>query len=134
MAQFSEKELLNIKRVFCFSLQLLFKTVLILRKVRRDIVTNTKTSSRKVPVILDGFLRNLSFLDRLSKKKKLKISSKSVQWELNCSMRTEGRTDMTKVTVSFRNFANAPKHQFCWCRANVSPDVRYNRPRACIKV
>jgi hypothetical protein len=40
----------------------------------------------------------------LEKMVKYQISSKSVQWELSCSM----RTDMTKLTVSFLNFANAP--------------------------
>jgi len=25
-------------------------------------------------------------------------------------LRVDGRTDMTKLTVAFRNFANAPKH------------------------
>jgi hypothetical protein len=25
-------------------------------------------------------------------------------------MRTDGQTDMTKLTVAFRNFANAPEH------------------------
>jgi hypothetical protein len=30
------------------------------------------------------------------------------------SMRTDGQTDMTKLTVAFRNFANAPKnHEYC---------------------
>ena len=33
------------------------------------------------------------------------ISWKSVRWEPSCSMRTDGRTDMTKLTVAFRNFA-----------------------------
>ena len=37
------------------------------------------------------------------------ISWKSVQWKPSCSIRTDGRTDMTKLTVAFRNFANAPK-------------------------
>ena len=27
--------------------------------------------------------------------------------------RTEGRTDMTKLTAAVRNFANAPKNAFC---------------------
>jgi hypothetical protein len=33
----------------------------------------------------------------------------SVQWEPSSSMRTNGRADMTKPIVAFRNFANAPK-------------------------
>ena len=41
---------------------------------------------------------------------KNKISLKSVNWEPSCSMWVDGRTDMTKLTVAFRNFAKAPKH------------------------
>ena len=35
-----------------------------------------------------------------------KISWKSVQWDPSCSF---GQTDVTKLTVAFRNFANTPK-------------------------
>jgi hypothetical protein len=49
------KYVLNIKCVFWFSLQLLSKTFLILRRIRRDIVINVKSYSCKVPVILVGF-------------------------------------------------------------------------------
>ena len=31
------------------------------------------------------------------------------QWELSCSMRADGRTDMRKLIVAFRNVANVPK-------------------------
>ena len=44
------------------------------------------------------------------------MSSKYVQREPSCSMwterRIEGRTDMTKLKVAFRNFVNAPKKPF----------------------
>jgi len=33
-----------------------------------------------------------------------------VQYEPSCSMWADGRTDMTKLIVAFRNFANAPKY------------------------
>jgi Fe-S-cluster formation regulator IscX/YfhJ len=43
---------------------------------------------------------------------KYQVSSNSFQWEPSCSMRTDGRThrqtDMTKLIVAFRNFANGP--------------------------
>ena len=44
------------------------------------------------------------------------ISWKSVQWEPSCFMRTDGRTDMTKITISFRNFGKASKNNnnFPW--------------------
>jgi hypothetical protein len=42
-----------------------------------------------------------------------------LQWEPSCSMRTDGRKDMTKLIMAFRNFANAPKNssylQFYFC-------------------
>ena len=31
----------------------------------------------------------------------------------DCSTRTDGQTDMTKLIVDFRNFANAPKNDVC---------------------
>ena len=39
------------------------------------------------------------------------MSRKSVQWGPTCSMRTDRRTDTTKLTVAFRSFANAPKNR-----------------------
>jgi hypothetical protein len=41
---------------------------------------------------------------------KYQNSQKSFQWEPSCSMRTDRRTDMTKLIVAFRNFAQAPKN------------------------
>jgi hypothetical protein len=46
---------------------------------------------------------------------------KSVYWEPSCCMRTDGgtdrRTDMTKLIIAFRNFANAPQKVItCWLR------------------
>jgi hypothetical protein len=40
---------------------------------------------------------------------KYQISSKSFKWDPSYSMRAEGWTDVTKLIVAFRNFANAPK-------------------------
>jgi hypothetical protein len=38
------------------------------------------------------------------------ISRKSVQWELSCSIWTDGRTDMTELIDAYRKFPNAPKN------------------------
>ena len=48
-------KLLKIMCVFWFSLQLLSKKFLMLRRIQRDIIINVKTSPCKVPVILIGF-------------------------------------------------------------------------------
>jgi len=37
-----------------------------------------------------------------------------VQWEPNCSMRTDGQTEMTRLIVAFHNFVNPPKKK-CPC-------------------
>ena len=39
----------------------------------------------------------------------IKFLRKSVEWEPSCFMRTEGRTDMKKLIVTFQNLAKAPK-------------------------
>jgi hypothetical protein len=49
------KQLLNIQYVFLFSLQLLFETFLILRKIQRDIIINVLRCSCKVLIILVRF-------------------------------------------------------------------------------
>jgi len=41
-------------------------------------------------------------------KLKYQISLNSVQWEPSCSVQTDGRMDMMKLIVAFRNFAKAP--------------------------
>ena len=104
------KRLLNIKCVFLFSLQLLFEIILIIRIIQRDIVINVKTSSCRVAVFSTEFRRKLKY----------QISSKSVQGELSCFMRTDmqrdGQTYMTKLVVDFCNFSNAPKNAGCISR------------------
>jgi hypothetical protein len=52
---FGGKNLLNMNFVFLFSLQLLFQTFLILRRIQRNTVISVTTFSRKVSVILVGF-------------------------------------------------------------------------------
>jgi hypothetical protein len=101
-----EGKSLSIKCVFWFSLQISSEKFLVVRRFQRDIVINVKTSSCKVHVIL---VRYLSFLDRVSEKLKYQLLSKSVQWEPSCSMWADRQTDMTKLIVAFRNFANPPK-------------------------
>jgi len=56
-----------------------------------------------MPLILVNVNENWIFFH------KYQISWKSTQWKPSCSMRTDGRADMTKLIVAFRNFAVAPK-------------------------
>jgi hypothetical protein len=115
-ARLSEKKLLNIKRVFWFSLRLLFEIFLILRRIHRDIIINVKISAW-YPLFLSDFIETWIFSVELRKIPRYKMSSKSVKWEPSCSMRTEeqtegrtdGRTDEHDKANTCRNFANAPK-------------------------
>jgi hypothetical protein len=74
-------------------------------------VVNLKTSSCKVFVIIVGFKKkkNLHFLNRFSTKAQISnfIKIRPVEAEL---FHTDRQTDMTKLTVAFRNFANAHKN------------------------
>jgi hypothetical protein len=104
-----KKKLLNTKCVFWFSLQLLHKIFLILRRIYRDIVINVKNLHVKYLLFLSVFNETWILATDFRKKLKYQVLSKFVPWEPSCSTRTERQTDMTKTTVSFRNFAKAPK-------------------------
>ena len=95
-----EKNLSNMKWVFWLSIQLLSERFLITRRVARDVIENVHCSSCKVSIILVQISWNLNFLDRFFKILN-QISWKSVQWELNFSMWTDGETDKTKQIVTF---------------------------------
>jgi hypothetical protein len=73
---------------------------------------NVKKSSCKVPVILLRSLRNFSFLDSFSKKSQISnlIKIRPMGAEL---FYADGQTDIMKLIVAFRNFANAPKILRC---------------------
>jgi hypothetical protein len=56
----------------------------------------------------------LEFGDRFSNNLEVLNFIKAVESEPSCSMGTEGRRDMAKVIVAFRNFAKAPNTVIMW--------------------
>jgi hypothetical protein len=105
-ARFSKNKLLNTKCVFWFSLRLFSETFLILRRTERAMIKIIYLSAYKYPLFLSSFNETWIFSTDFGKTLKCQVSRKFVQWEPCCCMRTDRRTDMTKV--AFRNFANAP--------------------------
>jgi hypothetical protein len=62
------KKILNITCVFWISLKLLSQTFLILRTIRRDMVTKVHSFSCNIPVIIVRCYSNFNLLDIFSKK------------------------------------------------------------------
>ena len=117
-ARFSDKKVVEHKKcVFWFSVRSLAETLLFLRRTDGNMVKNVYWSSVKYPLFLSYFNETWIFPDRFKKKKqKYQISWKSVQWELSC-LHGDRRTDMTNLTVAFRNFWERAlkKKTFSWC-------------------
>jgi len=95
--------------VFWFLLQLLSETFFILMRSNRDMIKNAYRSS--APLFLYPILMKLEFSRQsFGKKKNTQISYfmkiRPVGAEL---FHSDSGTDMTKLIVAFRTFANAPK-------------------------
>ena len=91
----------------------LFKTFVILRRIRRDVTMNVHRSSCKLTFILSDFNENSIFSTDFRKYLKYQISLKCIQWEPSCSFRmgrqTYRRADRNdEAIVAFRSFVNAP--------------------------
>jgi len=69
------------------------ETFLTLRRILWQTITNAYRSSRKLSAILVRFSGNLHFINRFSTNPQISISWKLAQWEPNCSLETDGRTD-----------------------------------------
>jgi len=94
------------------------ETFLILRRTKRDRVKNVYRSLCTVPVILVRFQWNMKFLDRLSTN--IQISNFMKIRLLGAVLcHVDRRTDMTKLTAAFRNFANAPKNVLCFTQVKI---------------
>jgi hypothetical protein len=67
---------------------------------------------------------NLDFLHRFSKNAQKSISRQSIQWKKSCSTRTDRQTDVTKLMIALRNYANAPKNG-CITGKTLMPTEQY---------
>jgi hypothetical protein len=110
---------LNIKCLFSFPLKSLSEIFLIPRRTERDVKTMYIGVQVKHPFFLSCFNQNLILWKEIRKVHKCKFSWKSsigvrvypCEWtERQTERRANGRTHMTKLTVAFRNSANAPKN------------------------
>jgi hypothetical protein len=88
----------------------LTQTFLILRRNERDVIKNVyRSAARKVPATSCRILMKLEFSRQIFEK------YSNIKFQENPSNGAElfladGRTDMTKLIVVFRNFANAPNN------------------------
>jgi len=76
----------------------------ILGRTERDAIKMYLGFHLKCPLFLFDFDETWIFLTCFRKMLKNHISWNTVQWEQGCSMRTHGRSDMTKLIFAFRNF------------------------------
>ena len=90
--------------MFLFPLQLCSETFLILRKIQEDII-NVYRCACKVPFLLSDF--NETWILSTNFRKILRYPSGG--WVVTRG-RTDGWTDMKKLSFAFRNYANAPDH------------------------
>ena len=103
------KTLLKIKHVFWFSLRLLSKPFLNIKIIQRDITINVKSLHVKYPLFLSLF--NETWIFSADLRKVLKYLDLHKNPYSRSRVVPCGQTDMMKVVVVFRNFANAPKNR-----------------------
>jgi len=101
------KKSLNTKCVYWFSLQLLYETFLILKRVVRDMIKMYIDLHVKYRLLLSDFNEIWMFwADFLKIQNFIKVSPLGAV--VPCGG-TDRRTDMTNLRVAFRSFAKAPK-------------------------
>jgi len=104
---FREKKVLNTKCVFWFRQQLLSETFLIIRRNGRDMIIGLHV---KYPLLLSDFNETWIFsTDFRQILPNIKFHENPSSWSL--AFQAGGRTDITKLIVAFRNFANAPPNE-----------------------
>jgi len=82
---------------------------LLILRIQSDVIINIHSLHAKYPLFLSDFKQLESAQDIFEKILKYQISLKSVKWEQSGSTWTDGRTDLSKPTVTFCNSVNMPK-------------------------
>jgi hypothetical protein len=107
------KTFLNTNYVLWLSLQLVSDIFRILRRNERHMIKNMYWSSFKVPFVLVRIWWNFNFLGRFSINPQIsniiKICPVGAEFFIRTGGRTDRRTGITKLTVTFYNFTNAPQ-------------------------
>ena len=103
-----KKTLSYIKCLFGISLQSLSETFLILRRTEQDMIKQYVGLHVKCPLFFSDFNETLIFSVYFRKNTQ---KPHSIKIRTVVSM----RTDMTKLTVAFRNFAKAVKNHRLFC-------------------
>jgi hypothetical protein len=98
---FEKKNLLSIKCIFRFYLQIMSGNFLIVRRDGRDMIKNVYWSSCTVSAIRARFNETLIYLTDFRKIPKYQISRKSAQWKPSCSMQTDGQDRHDEASSRF---------------------------------
>lgn len=112
MAWYLGKKLLNITCVFWISLQFLCETFRTPRGIQWHFVLKIWVYVEYM-LFFPNFNGTWIFWRYFPRILKYHILWKSAHWEPSCFMQTDGRKDMTRLTVAFSSYANAPKNYLC---------------------
>jgi hypothetical protein len=91
-------------KIFRFSVQIISKTFVILRKIQRGIAINAKTFTRKEPVIVVSFIETWIFRQMFESLEEIEIITK-----FNQNPSSRGRTSIRKAHIRFRQGSNPLK-------------------------
>jgi len=103
---------MNINSVFLFSRELLCEICLILGRTEQDMTKNICWSYVNYTLFVSEFNETCIFLTDFRKVLKYQSSWKVIQWELNCSMWTDGQTDRQSAK---HDETHSCFSQFCEC-------------------
>ena len=98
------------------------ETLLILRRIQRDIIINVQRYSGKETLFLSYFKKFTTSREIFEKYSNIKFNENPSDWSrivpwgetrAEPKRQMDKQADVTKLIVTFRNFANAPKIENC---------------------